>query len=157
MRHAIAMLFDSLLEDEKWLRDIAKVPSDEVGRLSRKMRMKKLMMARKLASYALFELRLYAGDEPRQAFAKIEERFWGDKDPEAGRRWAWHPHLALNPGGQMSYVLGFMISNLIKSDLRRRFGSLLHKETAAHLSDNYFTGYFVPWPKRLRSATGIPL
>jgi hypothetical protein len=154
MRHAIAMLFDSLLEDEKWLRDVAKVPSHESKTLSGMLRMKKLMMARRLVSYALFELKLYAGHEPAHAFAEVEEMFWGDKDPEAGKRWAWHPHLALNPGGQMSYVLGYMICNIMANDIRSRFGSLLHPEVAAHLADNYFTGYEVPWPERLKRVTG---
>jgi hypothetical protein len=152
MRHGIAMLFDSITEDEKWLRDVADLPAADAARLSRMLRLKKIMMVRRLAAHALFELKVYAGSEPRRAFAQIERRFWGDSDPDAGMRWAWHPHLALNPGGQMSYLLGYMISNVMANDLRTRYGSLLHGEVAAHLAEHYLTGFERPWADRLKAA-----
>ncbi len=154
MRHAIAMLFDSLMEDEKWLRDVAGLGAREASELSKLLRMKKLMMARGLAADTLFEAMLYLGEEPGAAFREVQELFAGKKIRyQVERHWAWHPHLAYNPGGQLSYTLGYANSLLIAKDMRSRFGSLVDKRAAEYLVDNHFTGYEVPWVRRMSGLT----
>ncbi len=158
MRHAIAMLFDSLMEDEKWLRDIARLKNDEASELSRLLRMKKVMMARGLAADTLFETKLYLGEDPEAAFKEVQDLFLGRKSRRPlGGRWAWHPHLAYNPGGQLSYTLGYAASLLIAADMRSRFGSVLDKRAAEYLVDNHLTGYEVPWIDRLFGIGNAPV
>ncbi len=158
MRHALAMLFDSILEDEKWLRDIAGLETSEAQTLSKMLKMKKLSMARKLAADALFEIKLYLGEEPGTAFREVAEMFAGSKiEYEVEKRWAWHPHLAYNPAGQLSYILGYLTYEIIADDMMSRFGTLVHPKAAEYLVDNLYTGYEVPWPERLKKITGRSL
>lgn len=153
MRHALAMLFDSVTEDEKWLRDIAGLETKEAERLAGLLRMKKALMARRLAADALFETHLYTpiGVDEGALFRKVQEHFQGRKlDYEVEKRWAWHPDLAENPAGQIGYALGYMICGAIADDMRSNLGgSLLHPKAAERLVDKYYTGYEKPWKDRI--------
>lgn len=150
MRSAIAMLFGSVTSEEKWARDIAGLHPDDARVLSTMMRFSNMYMARNLATNALFELDLYAGETPEAAYRKACELFHGAPISEpVERHWAWHPYLASNPGGQLGYALGYFIYEMIREDVTERFGSLLHEGVAQYLSENYMTGHASPWPKRL--------
>jgi hypothetical protein len=159
MRNAVAMQFDSLVEDAKWLHDIAGLEPEEAEQLSRLLKMKKMDMARKLAAAALFEMKLYLGEEPGSAFREVQELFAGSKlDYEVEKRWAIHPHLAYNPAGQASYVLGYLIFRIMDADIRSRFGGdVLHPGVADYLAENYLVGYQAPWFDRFMMMSGIRL
>ncbi len=152
MRHALAMVFDSLVEDARWLTDVAKVAPADAAELSRLLKLKKLMMARGLASAALFEVRLYGGADPAAAFRGVQDLFApAPSEYDVSGRWAWHPHLAFNPAGQLSYVLGYLLSKRIEADIRSRFGGeLLHPDAGEYLAEKYYAGYQKPWPERIR-------
>jgi hypothetical protein len=152
VRNAVAMLFASAASEEKWLRDIAGLDAREAKTLSAMMEYNSIHMGRRLAADALFEMSLYFGDEPSNSYRAIQELFHGGPiDHQIERAWAWHPYLALNPGGQMSYMLGYLLYELMRKDMLQRYGTLLHPDAAAHIIDTYFTGHETGWPRRFGS------
>jgi len=151
MRNAIAMLISSVVSEEKWLRDVAGVGADDAQKLSSRMEFNNIRMARRLAADALFEFSLFCGEDPQETYHRIEEWFHGASiDYDVGNTWAWHPYLAAKPGAQITYTLGYLIFELMRKDLLNTYGTLLHPKVAEHIIDNYFTGYKVPWPERLK-------
>jgi len=153
MRHALAMLFDSITEDAKWLHDIAGLKTKEAERLSALLKMKKTHMARRLAADALFETHLYEPERLCEGdlFRKVQENFSGEKlNYDVEKRWAWHPGLVEYPAGQLSYHLGYLIYEAIAKDMRSELGgSIVHPRAAELLVDKYYTGYEKPWKERV--------
>ena len=152
VKNAVAMLISSVASEEKWLRDVAGLPEHEARLLSGMMEYNNLVMARNLASDALFELGLYLGKEPGSHYRIVQELFHGSPiDYEVEKTWAWHPYLALKPGSQLTYIVGYLLYELIRQDMLMTYGTLLHPDVATHLVDNYFTGQKVPWAERFKS------
>ncbi|HSB47764.1 MAG TPA: hypothetical protein VLD37_07170 [Candidatus Bilamarchaeum sp.] len=155
MRHAVAMLFGSVVSDEKWLRDVAMLSAEDAEYLSGAFMLKQVMMKRELAAEALFELKLYHGENPVTAYQETAEIFEGEgMEVDVGLMWANHPYTAINPCGNLTYALGLMMHEVLAESVLSRYGTFLDERVALYMVDNFFTGNEMPWNERLRKIAG---
>ena len=165
---AVAQLFGRLSKDAGWLRDIARVPADQVGELEgavrEALRAHMLVFARWVLVMCHFERELY-----RDPDADVDARWWDmverfqrlRRPPgRAGHPdWAAKLHLALAPVYYQNYVLGECMASQLSATVRQRGGALYgDPRTGAWLNAEVFgPGASQRWDRLVESATGRPL
>ena len=165
---AIAQLFGRLSRDPGWLRDVARVPDEQLAGLHSEvdeaLRASMLIFARWVLVMCHFERDLYR-DPSADANAlwwRHVSRFQGLRTPpgrEAKPDWAAKLHLALAPVYYQNYVLGECLASQLAATVEARGGSLWgDPQTGRWLVDEVFApGASLRWDKLVERATGAPL
>ena len=163
----VAMFFGRLVRDPKWLRTVARVPSDEIDRLVPRLaqarRAALLTFARWVLVVTHFERRLYRdpdGDLDTWWWDLVEQfqlvrRPPGRHEPD----WASKIHLAVVPVYYQNYLYGELVASQLDATLHSRAGGVVDRPAAGRfLVENVFgPGASLRWDDLVERATGEPL
>lgn len=162
---AIAMLMGRLTKSEKWLKEIAEVPSEEVDRLTpliqEQSKLAMLVFVRWGLVMVNFERDMY--ENPDQDLNTLwwdyVEKLQYITRPEGRNKadWASKIHLALAPVYYQNYILGELTASQLGYNIPGEYITN-NKETGKYLVEKFFSlGAKYDWNEALEMATGEKL
>jgi peptidyl-dipeptidase A len=164
---AIAILSGRLVNDARWLTDVAGLsPKGVAGvedSLADAKRAQMLLFARWGLVVVHFERALYRDPDADldALWWELVEQFQGLPRPEfaSGAEWAAKVHIAAAPVYYHNYLLGEMLASQIRSTVERESGGLTGVPAAGEmLVDRVFKpGSLLRWDAIVEEATGKPL
>jgi len=164
---AVAILMGSLVNDQKWLTEILKVPDDDADQISKiahaRERADRLIFTRWCLVITNFERAFYA-DPDRDLdilWWDLMERYQSLRRPK-GRLapdWATKYHIALFPVYYQNYELGHLVTSQLEAHLNKDVGGLVGNKAAGQwlLERVLKPGAQDDWAKHVERATGEPL
>ncbi len=163
MGEGLAETLGHFAYDRHWLARAASVPPERAAALERVGKMQLLLwLRRSICLNAWFELTAY-GDlhqDLDSLYAVAYARFAGTPLPP-GKWFARRDEFATGPMYLQSYLYANMIATQVRDAMRARFGVedlTQEKRVAGFLTDYFYApGARVPWPEKVRRATGKPL
>jgi peptidyl-dipeptidase A len=149
--------------DRHWLERAAKLPADQAAALERVGKMQLLLwLRRSIALNASAEITQYRSRklELDSLYRATYLRFVGIELPP-GDYFSTRDMFATGPLYFQSYLYANMIATQLREAMREQFGveDLTHELRVAGWLTRYFyaSGAAVPWPEKIRQATGRPL
>src|SRR6185503_15650244 len=163
MSEGLAECIGHFAYDAHWLERAARVPPERAKALERVGKLQLLLwLRRSICLNAYFELTSYGNLDGNldSLYAATYKRFVG-VDLPAGRFFGYRDTFATGPMYFQSYLYANMIATQLREAMSAQFGVTdLSKEprVAPWLSAYMFgPGGSVPWPEKMRRATGKPL
>jgi len=163
MSEGLAECLGHFAYDAHWLERAAKVPPARAAALERVGKLQLLLwLRRSICLNAYFELTAYGNLKGNldSLYAATYRRFVGVELPR-GHFFGYRDIFATGPLYFQSYLYANMIATQLREAMRARFGVTdLSREprVAGWLTRYMFApGASVPWPEKIRRATGAPL
>jgi hypothetical protein len=149
--------------DHQWLERAAGVPAAQAARLEQVARMQQLVWLRRtiaLNAYSEITQYLHRRADLDSLYAAAYRRFIAVELPP-GHWFATRDMFATGPLYFQSYLYANMIATQLREAMRREFGVedlTAEPRVARWLTDHFYAeGAAVPWPEKIRRATGRPL
>jgi hypothetical protein len=149
--------------DHQWLERAAGVPAAEAARLERVAKIQQLLWLRRtigLNAYAEITRYLDRPADLDSLYAATYRRYVG-VDLPPGHWFATRDMYATGPLYFQSYLYANMIAAQLREAMRRQFGVedlSAEPRVARWLTEHFYRmGAAVPWPEKVRRATGRPL
>ena len=163
LSEGLAETLGHLAYDRHWLERAAHQPADRAAALERVGKMQLLLWLRRtIALNAYFEVTHYQrpGADLDSLYAATYRRFVG-VDLPPGDFVGTRDMLATTPLYFQSYLYANMIAAQLREAMRKQFGveDLTQEPRVAGWLTKYFyaPGASIPWPEKIRRATGRPL
>ena len=163
----VAMMFEALVHEPRWLTTIAGLAPALVERLTpllaAQRRAGELVTVRWVLVMTNFERQLYAdpdGDHDVRWWDLVEHfQLLTRPDDRRAADWASKIHIASAPVYYHNYLLGDLVALQLRDAIDRSHGGLVDSLDAGRfLSEAIFAlGASTPWPRLVSDATGHPL
>jgi len=167
---AVSMMFDRLVSDPVWLRDVVGISGEEYQKIAdqalKAQRLQRLFLNRQMQVMVRFEKAMY--ENPHQDLNKLwwdlTEKYLMVKRPENQEinEWASKIHIALYPAYYPNYmtaeVLASQFQHYIAEHISGDSGFAGKTAIGEYLIQNvYGSGKTLPWRELVRRATGEDL
>jgi hypothetical protein len=160
-----ATMFQALVNNEVWLKDILKVPTEELSQLLPKIRFCQAMGvvygAVQMASQTRIEWEMYCNPDQnldevytQQLVTYMDSTKYNLK---TNGKWANTMHFATHPAYTTNYLIGYLWAVQVESFLNKKFGGILTPDSANYLKQQRSTGILQEWPEQIEQITGKPL
>ncbi|HID92727.1 MAG TPA: hypothetical protein EYP60_01405 [bacterium (Candidatus Stahlbacteria)] len=161
----MAEIWSGFLLYPEWLEEFAQMPTNEIERLIKSCKIKKIYGLRNLIKQSVFEIR--AHENPEQDLNKL----WDNLTKEylltscaascgsEGAIWSSSYFILTYPMYIQNYLLAAMIREQTHAFMRRQFSKVIgDPQVLDFLIDHYYSeGRLVPWTHKIEKATQKPL